>query len=257
MENILRNENNFRDLGGYVTNDHRIVKHGCFYRSAGLFKMNEQEISYIQSLHIKSILDLRSKWEYRKKPDPEIYGAEILNYSAVVSAEGREIDFSPRGMNKIGNDAYEQIDKLKNYYKEMPFQNPAFQKMFSVIEKDQLPLLIHCASGKDRTGVAVMVLLLALGVKEEIILKDYCLSNVYRKETIDKTFQNRKDDILNHPELRMLLQMKEGVNEDVGRLVLSTIKERYPNLDDFLIYEYHFTKTSLHLLRDKYTEIIQ
>jgi protein-tyrosine phosphatase len=39
------------------------------------------------------------------------------------------------------------------------------------------PLVIHCTAGKDRTGLAVALLLLTLGVPEETVVADYTLSN--------------------------------------------------------------------------------
>ena len=46
-------------------------------------------------------------------------------------------------------------------------------------EPDNLPTLIHCTAGKDRTGVAVALLLLLLGVPDEVVVADYSLSNLY------------------------------------------------------------------------------
>jgi protein-tyrosine phosphatase len=43
------------------------------------------------------------------------------------------------------------------------------------------PMVVHCASGKDRTGFAIAVVLLALGVPRDTILEDYMLSNLYRR----------------------------------------------------------------------------
>ena len=43
----------------------------------------------------------------------------------------------------------------------------------------QLPALIHCTAGKDRTGLVVALLLLTLGVTEETVLADYTLSNLF------------------------------------------------------------------------------
>jgi protein-tyrosine phosphatase len=42
---------------------------------------------------------------------------------------------------------------------------------------DRLPVLFHCTAGRDRTGVATVLLLEALGVPRETILSDYLLSN--------------------------------------------------------------------------------
>ena len=46
----------------------------------------------------------------------------------------------------------------------------------AVAEAPDAPILVHCASGKDRTGVVVAVLLLTLGVPREVIVEEYLLS---------------------------------------------------------------------------------
>ena len=48
-----------------------------------------------------------------------------------------------------------------------------------IANANNLPTLIHCTAGKDRTGVAVMLILSLLGVPEDVILADYSLSNLY------------------------------------------------------------------------------
>jgi protein-tyrosine phosphatase len=47
----------------------------------------------------------------------------------------------------------------------------------AVAEAPGAPILVHCASGKDRTGVVVAVLLLTLGVPRELIVEEYLLSD--------------------------------------------------------------------------------
>jgi len=47
------------------------------------------------------------------------------------------------------------------------------------VELENLPVLYHCVSGKDRTGVLIALLLLILGVPEELVISDYTLSNLY------------------------------------------------------------------------------
>ena len=44
----IRKEHNFRELGGYVTENGRIVRHGQFYRSGPLGKMSAEELAYIE-----------------------------------------------------------------------------------------------------------------------------------------------------------------------------------------------------------------
>ena len=47
----------------------------------------------------------------------------------------------------------------------------------AVAEAPGAPILVHCASGKDRTGVVVAVLLLTLSVPREVIVEEYLLSD--------------------------------------------------------------------------------
>lgn len=238
----------------YPTLQHTQIKPHLFYRSAGFNFMNKEEIKLVESLRLKTILDMRSKSETLANPDPVFQGVRNIQHSGLVSKGGEDIDFSPKGMDKIGNDAYEQINKLTYYYTQMPFQNEAVAKMFEAILQQEVPLLIHCATGKDRTGVAVMCLLMAMGCDRKTILNDYLLTNTYRKSRIDKKLEEDKDRIQDHPELATLILMKEGVDEKIGIAVLDEIEKRYHSYDEFLYHEYNLDKDTLHKLRDLYTE---
>ena len=53
--------------------------------------------------------------------------------------------------------------------------------MFEHLLQADTPLVMHCTAGKDRTGVAVALILLALGVPRALVLQDYLLTNaLYR-----------------------------------------------------------------------------
>jgi protein-tyrosine phosphatase len=65
-------------------------------------------------------------------------------------------------------------------------QSSSYAQLLRLIEADALPLLFHCTSGRDRTGFASAVVLMALGVSRSTIAEDYALSNRYRR---DLTFQ--------------------------------------------------------------------
>lgn len=249
----MKEEYNFRELGGLPVQHGKHIIARTFYRSSGPYRMKHEELAYLDSLHLASILDLRTKYETLKSPDPAIAGARMIQHSGLVSRGGEDIDFSPVGMNKIGADAKEQLAKLKQYYIDMPFQNEAFQVMFDEILAGNVPILIHCATGKDRTGVACMCLEMALGCTRETILQDYLLSNDYRKERIEKVMNRNADRLKDHPELKELIQMKEGVSPRIGNAVLDEVERRYGSYEKFLKEEYGLDAGKLTSLREKYT----
>ncbi|MEC7957974.1 MAG: tyrosine-protein phosphatase, partial [Pseudomonadota bacterium] len=60
---------NFRDLGGYKTEDGRTVKWGKIYRSDNLHSLTDEDLKYMKRLNIKSVVDFRSLEERESEPD--------------------------------------------------------------------------------------------------------------------------------------------------------------------------------------------
>ncbi|MCH3962309.1 MAG: tyrosine-protein phosphatase [Solobacterium sp.] len=249
----FRKELNFRDLGGYATEDGRKIKHGIFYRSGAFSGMNTAEKKIFDGLGIRCVIDLRTEEENRRNPDPPL-NMPVYRCSGVVSKGGEGIDFSPKGMKQIGSAGQKQWELLQKYYQEMPFQNPAFQMMMKQAEQKHVPLCIHCATGKDRTGVACMILLRMLGVNEETVLDDYMLSCVYRKKALDHILEKNKEEIKAEPILKKLLIMKDGVLRETGEAVLKNMHERYGSYAAYFENEFGLKEEQIQEMRDWYLE---
>lgn len=248
----FRKEVNFRDLGGYPSADGRTVRIGCFYRSGGLFLFNEKELEAFRNLQVRTVIDLRTASECAEDPDPDLGETIVRQQSGLTSTKGEEIDFSPTGMMRIGSEGLQQLEDLTGYYRDMPFHNPSFMLIFEHIRKGNTPLVFHCASGKDRTGVATMMVLGLLGCSRETILEDYLLSNLHTRSFLDRAFANEKEDLNLHPERRELLQMMFGVSPRIGNAVLDEIDRRYSSMEDFLKAEYDFTAEEIEEIRNRY-----
>lgn len=245
---------NFRDLGGLKCEDGRSVRHGFFYRGAGLAYFNEDELKEFEKLHVKTIMDLRSKAESETLPDPEISGTEYIQHSGMYVKGAENIDWSPAGMRKIGKEAADQLDQISAYYHNIAFGNKAFQIMMGQIKQGKLPIYFHCATGKDRTGVGAMIILLALGVKKEEIRKDYLLSNVFRKKIVDEKLAKEGRKIIEHPELADLITLMDGVLNRTFDTVMDCILERYASYESYLQEEFDLDEKELKRLRDLYLE---
>ena len=216
--------------------------------------MNAQELVFLKSLHIRTLLDLRTKEEAAKKPDPVIPDVMILQHSGVVSDGGDEIDFSPAGMKQLGEAGLTQIKNMHRYYQMMPFHNEAFHILVQEVVSGNVPVLFHCATGKDRTGVAAMILLLLLGVPEQTVLQDYLLSNFYRRDVIRRHMEENQAVICQHPEREALLQLQHGVSPKIGREILENIRKTCGGYDGYFEKEYGLGQAEVEKLRNRYLD---
>lgn len=165
---------NFRDIGGYLTEDGKRVKWGWVYRSATLSELTADDLEALQRLNIKTICDLRQPREATADPDKVPVGAEYLNLPIVTESRNqRRLEamlLRPHLLNEMLRETYTQsiLDESGHIYSQI------FRRL---ADPENLPMIIHCTAGKDRTGVSIMLLLLALGVPEETVLVDYSLTN--------------------------------------------------------------------------------
>lgn len=165
---------NFRDLGGYKTKDGRSVKWGYFYRCANMGNVSESDKRYLENMGMSTIFDLRSKVEVESEPDVELKNCKYINESGIKDMESSLPNKENFDMMKVLQDMMKNPESLKgaeifliNGYKTMAKKNDAFKVFFDNIRlEERLPLVFHCTAGKDRTGVAGALLLLALGVSE-------------------------------------------------------------------------------------------
>lgn len=216
--------------------------------------MNPDELKTFTDLGIKYLMDLRTTDESLALSNPTLNDIEVVRHSGLVFRGGEEIDFSPVGMSKVGEEGINQLSMLTAYYSGMPFDNEAFKILMDKIIDHQVPLVFHCATGKDRTGVAAMIILIALGIPKETVLADYMLSNDYHQDTIDSVLLENKEKIAIHPILDKLLRMRTGVTEEIGRSVLESMSDENGSFDSYLEKEFGLDKAKLQSLRDFYLE---
>ena len=86
---------NFRDAGGYRTEDGKWVRMGLVYRSNGIEHLTDEELAQIGRLHIKLVCDLRTAEEVRRGPDRVPAGAADI--SADVLADDADLMHSLTG----------------------------------------------------------------------------------------------------------------------------------------------------------------
>lgn len=187
----LKGAFNFRDFGGYLTKDGRRVKWGRLFRSSKLNLLTKEDMDGLQELGVKLICDLRSQTEITLQPTPTIQGVKNVNLPI------GDPDNVYRAMEKT-NQSREST--LGVGYRMFANSTESLSKIFHMlIEQEHIPAVVHCAAGKDRTGVTVALILLALNVPMETVIKDYMITNAFTSKIsnisagLEKAAQSIKD----------------------------------------------------------------
>jgi len=169
---------NFRDLGGLLAANGLRIKPGLLVRTEGPFFLTAEDITKLHGYNFKLVCDLRSELEREQAPNHWCEGAdiELLHFNSHADLRAGDNSAWQAFKEQVSVAAAKQA--MSDNYRLMPWSMAdQLRTMFDkIIVDEQLPLMIHCTAGKDRTGVAIALLLTALGVPRELIYQDYLLS---------------------------------------------------------------------------------
>ena len=246
---------NFRELGGYEADEGKHVKWGQIWRGIPTCKLTgEADRAKLDALGLRLILDLRSVEEAKKEPDYVPDGARLVQICGLCAEDGHEIAFAPGDIDRLMASAPEGYDVPRVLYCRMLTGNKAFKELFRALEAGETPILFHCSAGKDRTGVAAMLILLALGASDETICADYAQTNVCRRAEIEAVMQEHADEIAADPSCRNHYYRMAGVSPEAAPFVLDTIRSQFGSAENYLEAEYGLTPARLMRLRRMYLE---
>jgi protein-tyrosine phosphatase len=165
---------NFRNLGGLAAADGRIVGANVLYRSAGLHRLEAPAWDELTACGLRLICDLRGRNEIEQAPTRVPAGVRMLALDI-----RNDVRSDPQLMRSLvaSPDQASARALMLTIYRRLPgaFANRLGRLFDALIDAD-VPALLHCAAGKDRTGFAVAMLLHALGVPRQSILEDYLRS---------------------------------------------------------------------------------
>jgi protein-tyrosine phosphatase len=183
----MKKIHNFRDFGGYETQDGLKIKPGLLYRSGSLTITSDNDLTKLSSLGIKTIIDLRTNKERNNNPD-RIPGNSNINsiHIPIKVTMHNESGFIFQLLSLIFGKArrIDYHEAMKQVYQEYvtDFQSEFSEILRLVSENSNLPILIHCTGGKDRTGFACSLIQLTLGVPIKTVIHDYLKTNEHLHE---------------------------------------------------------------------------
>ncbi len=175
----LQGASNFRDLGGYRGHGGRTLRWRRVFRSDHLGALTAADQALLAQLGVARVIDFRGQAERAAVPYelPGVAQHSLAIEPTVVqrmherAAAGQPL--TPAAVAGLMQDLYRAL---------VNDQAHRFAALFDHLLDADTPLVFHCTAGKDRTGLAAALILLALGVPRDTVVNDYLLTNrCYRR----------------------------------------------------------------------------
>ena len=176
----MQGASNFRDVGGYRTQDQRRVRTGQVFRSDHLAGLTPEDLVRLTSLGISHSLDFRGAAEYTATPYA-IPGVQRLALTIEPTVIAR---MQALVAQRIVPTTEETVALMCETYRDFVNRNAeTYGRFMKHLLEQPTPQVFHCTAGKDRTGFAAALLLSALGVDKSTIEHDYLLTNqLYKRD---------------------------------------------------------------------------
>ena len=214
---------NVRDLGGLPLPSGGSTRWRALVRADDLCRLTAEGQAALVSYGIRTIVDLRAHFELPEAVHPyrppfsgnPIYlhlppaGDEIAPSRRIVSAPSRKA----------------------SYRRALELRRPRYAAILSAIARaPEGGVLVHCISGKDRTGLVVALLLALLGVPDTLIAEDYALSGLYLQDT----HPEMRDAVSLDPSIRGRMAVERLSHPDTMLDALAFIRQQYGSVEEYL-----------------------
>jgi protein-tyrosine phosphatase len=233
---MLASAPNFRDAGGYRTQDGKWIRMGLLYRSDQIDRLSPEDLETLHADGIHLVCDLRTDAERKQGMDKLPAGARAMiadvaggdsatnGIAKLLSGHG-----NPKQMLGDGKAAQFMIDANRQFV-DSPTAKAAYKALFErLADPKSLPATFHCTAGKDRTGWAEAVFLSMMGVPRATILQDYLLSNDYLKAKNERMLAALKGRI--DPSL---IQPLMEVRPDYLQAGFDAAEKEYGSMDGYI-----------------------
>lgn len=211
----LHGATNFRDLGGYHGHEGRQVRWRRLFRSDHLAVLTEQDKAVLAAVGPLRVLDFRGVVE-RQAAQCVLPDAQVHSLPIEPTVVGWLTEQANKGHTPNAQDT---TRLMRETYRAFASDNrQRYRELFQHLLESDGPLVFHCTAGKDRTGFAAVLILLALGVPRDVAEQDYLLTNTHLKRRPDPTnrLPEEVQTVLHRVEEEFLQAAMDVVDHDFG-----------------------------------------
>ncbi len=175
---------NVRDLGGLPTRDGAVIRPRALIRADSLDRLTDDGLSRLKELGVSRILDLRNADEAVVSPHP--FAGDDNLYRLVPMIDPRRERLRDRTAERTLGDIY--ASSLHRNARSI------MDGLAAIADAPDGAVVVHCAVGKDRTGMIVALVLSLAGVADDVIAEDYALSGECLRDEFEQFLAGVADD---------------------------------------------------------------
>ncbi|MCW2666371.1 MAG: protein tyrosine phosphatase [Frankiales bacterium] len=173
---------NVRDVGGLPTVDGRTTRRGVLLRADNLQGLTPRDVEELTGARrLRTVLDLRSTGEVHLEGPGPLRATDVAHHhlTLIPETEGEpdqvEVERAiPSRAHRAGETPNDMTGFYVGYLEDAP--DKVAEALRLIADPASGATLVHCAAGKDRTGVVVAVALSLVGVTREAVVQDYVKS---------------------------------------------------------------------------------
>ena len=227
---------NFRDVGGLDAANGKKVRRGLLFRSDALARLTDADLRVVDRLGLRTIIDLRTAPERASGPDrlPASSGLRCVHLPmrdpATPDSRMRLLVWLVRHGPSADFAAI-----LKQQYTAFAFHctESVGALLHLIAEPANLPALVHCNAGKDRTGFAMAVVLLSLGVCVQDVIADHVSTNEFLRPLIPRYVKTLRWFSLGRVGAQQILPMLEARADQIEHVV-GQICDKHGSIEDWM-----------------------
>jgi protein-tyrosine phosphatase len=220
---------NVRDLGGHATEDGDATRYGSIVRADSVRQLSDEGWKALVDYGMKTVVDLRTSEELEADPPAEL-PVNVLHIPFLETdrSDWPEIEKELGAVVKAAPDVAAATRDVYLVFLEHYAQNVA-AAILAVASAPAGGVVIHCAGGKDRTGLVTAFLLHLAGVATDEIAKDYALSEERLRTRHEKWIAEAQSE-----EERERLKRTAQTPADSIKGVFSELERRYGSVEGYL-----------------------